>query len=142
MAPRPGAGDNAVALRGAGRCARLPRPARGRRRVPCHARRESGGRPGGQIRWPAGRGLPPAGARHRCAGPGREWTPVKQVALRARPEPPFPSAPADGAKVRGDAATLRWAAMVEADSYLLRARRRRRLRTASCSSRPGCVRPS
>ena len=44
---------------------------------------------------------------------------VRRIALRARPEPPFPSAPADGAKVRGDAATLRWAAMVEADSYLL-----------------------
>ena len=44
---------------------------------------------------------------------------VRRIALRARPEPPFPSAPADGAKVRGDAATLHWAAMVEADSYLL-----------------------
>jgi hypothetical protein len=43
----------------------------------------------------------------------------KQISLRARPEPPFPSAPLDGAKLRGDSVTLRWASMVEAHGYLV-----------------------
>lgn len=37
--------------------------------------------------------------------------------LKARPEPPFPSAPRNGGKASGDAVELRWTAAAEAASY-------------------------
>jgi hypothetical protein len=43
----------------------------------------------------------------------------RALQLRARPEPPFPSAPADGAKVRCDCVDLAWSAAAEAASYVL-----------------------
>jgi hypothetical protein len=37
--------------------------------------------------------------------------------LKARPEPPFPSAPRDGGKASGDAVELRWTAAADAATY-------------------------
>jgi hypothetical protein len=39
--------------------------------------------------------------------------------LKARPEPPFPSAPAIGGKIRGQQVEFRWTAAAEADHYVI-----------------------
>jgi hypothetical protein len=42
---------------------------------------------------------------------------VKLVRLRARPEPPFPSAPADGARLRATRVSLAWTQALDATAY-------------------------
>jgi hypothetical protein len=44
---------------------------------------------------------------------------VRALQLRARPEPPFPSAPADGAKFRGQNVSVSWSAAAEATGYVV-----------------------
>lgn len=44
---------------------------------------------------------------------------VKRIELRARPEPPFFSTPADGAKLRTDAPEFTWANVVGIDRYAI-----------------------
>ena len=48
--------------------------------------------------------------------------------LKARPEPPFPSAPRDGGKASGDAVELRWSAAAEAATYRVQLARDRSFR--------------
>jgi hypothetical protein len=44
---------------------------------------------------------------------------VRAFRLKARPEPPFASAPADRSKVRGERVQFRWAAAAQAERYAL-----------------------
>lgn len=44
---------------------------------------------------------------------------ARPLHLRARPEPPFPSAPADGSRLRGDKVDFRWSQAAEAKAYVM-----------------------